>query len=327
MKKVTLILATVALMISTNLFAQRTTDIEGGKDYSTISRFEGSVIEFYKVTKWGSYKLPLSDKGAIDWKEPKIIEGKVIRTQYTISSDNNSEFVLHNYKAAFNKSGFVILKRMTGAELNIDNRSYHWWDKYYESGGYYKGINNGKFGMGIIPHMYKNHSFIVAKGHSNNKDIYAIIYITEDKNDKYTLITQDVIEIDAVETGLVTAKSLDEGITTKGHIILDGVYFDTGKSTIKPESAEALKNIAEYLNTHPEKKFLIVGNTDNVGDFNANLKLSKDRAEAVMNELVSKYSVKTEQLKTYGLGSASPIVSNSTDEGKAKNRRVEIVEQ
>jgi len=326
MKKLQLLLI-ATLFISVNVFAQGTKDIEGSKDYPTISRFENSIIEFYKETKWGSYKLPVSDKGTIDWSEPKILEGKVIRTQHTTSIDNNSEFVLHNYKAAFNKSGFVILTIMAGTELNIDNRPYYWWSKYYGSGGYYNGINNGKFGMGITPHMYKNHSLIVAKGHSNNKDIYAIIYITEDKDDKYTLITQDVIEVEAVETGLVTAQSLDDGLTINGHITLDGLYFNTGESTIKPESAEALKNIAEYLNTHPAKRFLVVGNTDNVGDFNANLKLSKDRAEAVMNELLTKYSVKTEQLKAYGIGSASPVVSNSTDEGKAKNRRVEIVEQ
>jgi len=72
---------------------------------------------------------------------------------------------------------------------------------------------------------------------------------------------------------------------------------------------------------------LIVGHTDNVGDFDANLKLSKERAEAVINELVTKYSVKIEQLKAHGDGPTAPVASNSTDEGKAKNRRVEIVEQ
>ena len=59
MKKLTLILVAVTLLSSSNLFAQRTTDIKGAKDYPLVSRFEGSVIEFYKATKWGTYKLPV----------------------------------------------------------------------------------------------------------------------------------------------------------------------------------------------------------------------------------------------------------------------------
>jgi len=71
---------------------------------------------------------------------------------------------------------------------------------------------------------------------------------------------------------------------------------------------------------------LIAGHTDNTGDFDANLKLSTERAQAVTNELVTKYGVKSEQLKAYGDGQTSPVATNKTDEGKAKNRRVEIVE-
>jgi len=103
---------------------------------------------------------------------------------------------------------------------------------------------------------------------------------------------------------------------------LSGNVIGFGGRTLKSD-----KNIAKYLNLHTDRKHLIVGHTDNVGDFNANLKLSKDRAEAVINELVTKYLVKKEQLKAYGNGSTAPVASNSTDEGKAKNRRVEIVEQ
>lgn len=325
MKTATLCFVIIALMISTNLFAQETTDIEEGKDYPTISRFEGAVIEFYKETKWSSYKLPVNDKGAIDWGNPKALEGKVIRIQYTVSKDNNSEFVLHNYKAAFNKSGYEILIAIANEELN--NSSLRWYDRYYNSGNAFNGLNNVKFGWKTTPINGNAHCYIAAKGYDkeNEKDVYAIIYAVEMID--YMLITQDVIEVEAVETGSVTAQSLDEGLTSDGHIVLDGVYFNTGESTIKPESADALKNIAEYLNAHTEKKFLIVGHTDNVGDFDANLTLSKNRADAVMNELVIKYSIKKEQLQAYGNGSTAPVASNSTDNGKKRNRRVEIVEQ
>ncbi len=126
---------------------------------------------------------------------------------------------------------------------------------------------------------------------------------------------------------MVTVKNMEEGISKNGHIAVYDIHFDTGKSSIKPESADALKNIADYLNAHKDKKFIIVGHTDNTGDFEANLKLSLERAQSVVNELISKYTVKSEQLKVYGDGQTAPVTSNSTEEGKAKNRRVEIVEQ
>ena len=70
---------------------------EQEKDHPLVSRFEGAEMKFYKETKWGSYKLPVSDKGTISWGNPMALEGKVTRIQYTVSNDNNSEFVLHNY--------------------------------------------------------------------------------------------------------------------------------------------------------------------------------------------------------------------------------------
>ena len=141
------------------------------------------------------------------------------------------------------------------------------------------------------------------------------------------MINQDIIKVKKPDVGLVTAKLMTEKIDKNGHIALDGLFFETGKSTITDKSIPALKNIAEYLNGHSTKEFLIVGHTDNVGDFDANLRLSKDRADAVLNELLTVYSVKAEQLQAYGDGSTAPVASNSTESGKATNRRVEIVEQ
>ena len=113
------------------IYAQRTTDIENSKDYHLLSRFEGSVIEFFKETKWGSYLLPVSEQGTIDWNGPMALEGRVIRTQYTVSADNNSEFVLHNYKSAFKKAGFEVLIAIANEELGVSDRPHTWNDKYY----------------------------------------------------------------------------------------------------------------------------------------------------------------------------------------------------
>lgn len=326
MKRLNLLLIILTMIISTSTFAQKTTDVEGSKDYPTISRFEGAIIEYYKETKWGTYKLPVSDKGTMSWKKPMSLEGKVTRIQYSVSKENNPEFVLHNYKTGFKRSGYDIMIAIANEQLGFNDRPHTWHAKYYEAGGYYQGLNNAKFGLGIrFPTWNNNHSFLVARGHEAGKDIYAIVYTIV--LNKFTLITQDVIEVEAVETGLVSVDNISTDITKKGHIAIYGIHFETGKSVLKPESTDALKTIADYINANTNKKFYIVGHTDNVGDFESNMTLSEERATSVINELTTKYSVNAEQLKAYGVASLSPVSSNITEEGKAQNRRVEIVEQ
>jgi OOP family OmpA-OmpF porin len=169
--------------------------------------------------------------------------------------------------------------------------------------------------------------YLVASGQNQGKNVYIVLYISSDDDTDWILTSMDVIEEKEMETGLVTARSIEKGLQLSGHSVLSGLLFDTVEDTIKPESEPALKNIAEYLKTNTDKKFFIVGHTDNVGDFDNNMLLSENRAKAVMDKLVSAYGVDAGQLKVYGVSSLSPVVSNLTEEGKVKNRRVEIVEQ
>ena len=326
MKKHGLVSIIVFVALLSPVYAQRATDIEDGKDYPLLSRFEGSVIEFYRETKWGSYLLPVSEQGAIDWDGPMALAGRVIRIQYTVSPDNNSEFVLHNYESAFKKAGFEVLIAIADEGLGFSDRPHTWNDKYYEAGGYYNGLNNGKFGMGIgFPTWNNNRCFVAARGHKDDKDVYAVVYAVVDES--YTLITQDIIEVESVQTGLVSADSISDDIASKGHIAIYDIHFDGDKASIRPESSEALSNVAEFLKSNPSKRFFIVGHAAGVGDFDKGMQLSVGRALAVLSELVTKYGVDKDQLEAHGVGALCPVSSNKTSEGVAKNRRVEIVEQ
>lgn len=121
----------------------------------------------------------------------------------------------------------------------------------------------------------------------NDKEIYIVTYVTRRKNYE-PLITFDAIEVQSMEKGLVSVKDIETDILQNGHIAIYDIHFDTGKSEIKPESAEALKNISKYLNSNSDKKNIIVGHTDNSGNFDDNIKLSQNRAKSVANELVAK---------------------------------------
>lgn len=104
---------------------------------------------------------------------------------------------------------------------------------------------------------------------------------------------------------------------------LNNVFFDSGKSTLRPESDKELNQLAEYMSLKKTLVIEIAGYTDNVGDVNANQKLSLDRASAVKQYLVKK-GIAGSRINAKGYGDAKPVADNSTADGRQKNRRTEV---
>jgi outer membrane protein OmpA-like peptidoglycan-associated protein len=123
------------------------------------------------------------------------------------------------------------------------------------------------------------------------------------------------------------AASMGSGLKNTGHVAVEGIFFDTGKSEVKPESTPALEQVAKLLAADASLKLWVVGHTDAVGKIDDNMKLSQARAEAVVTVLTTKHGVAAARLKGYGVGPLAPVATNDTDEGRAKNRRVELVKQ
>lgn len=143
-----------------------------------------------------------------------------------------------------------------------------------------------------------------------------------------TLYRLTIVEKEAMQQVVeANAETMGNDIKTTGHVSVYGIYFDTGKAEIKPESDAAIAEIAKLLKNNNALMLYVVGHTDNTGSFDANMKLSKDRATAVANSLGSKHGIASSRLKSYGVASLSPVAANKTEAGKAKNRRVELVEQ
>lgn len=115
-------------------------------------------------------------------------------------------------------------------------------------------------------------------------------------------------------------------LATDGKIITYGITFDIGKATIKPESMTEINRIFELMNQNPDLKFEVQGHTDNTGNANSNQTLSEKRAQAIVAKLVE-MGIKADRLSAVGKGQTLPIADNSTDEGRAKNRRVEFIKK
>ena len=116
-------------------------------------------------------------------------------------------------------------------------------------------------------------------------------------------------------------------LKSTGRAAVYGIYFDTGKADVKPESAQAIGEIAKLLKADTALKIYVVGHTDNVGGLESNMRLSQARAEAVVQALTGTHAIAPARLKAFGSGPYSPVASNDAEEGRAKNRRVELVKQ
>jgi OOP family OmpA-OmpF porin len=136
-----------------------------------------------------------------------------------------------------------------------------------------------------------------------------------------------IVEKQAMKQDVVAdAASLNSSIASTGKVVAEGIYFEADKAAIKPESAPAIEEIVKLMKQNPKLALYVVGHTAKAGTLEGSLKLSIDRANAIVEALIGK-GIAAARLKAVGVGPYSPAASNRTEEGKAKNRRVELVEQ
>ncbi len=330
MKKSTLLIVSFALFLTTNIFAQdppRTSNKSGCKNYSGISEYKGAVIQECNTVNYGEFYLGLDEPVRKDFaghgqffKKYIAVKGKIYNTQYLIPLKESALKVYENYKNALTIAGYNILYIEHNKNSCFYREDYYGGDKQA-----FANFPDGSYGTDCD----KDYYYVVAKGVKDSSDVYVNLYICPGGNygQDFVIVNQSVIETVPLELGLVSAENIAQNIEFTGHSIFYDIHFATGSAEIDAKSDKQMKNIADYLKTHSDKKFFIVGHTDNTGDFSANKILSENRAKTVMNELVTKYGVNAEQLSAYGIANLSPVTSNRTDGGKARNRRVEIVER
>lgn len=151
------------------------------------------------------------------------------------------------------------------------------------------------------------------------------VELTAEFTGKYGLT---IVERKAMAQDVVAnADALAGDLKATGHVAVYGILFDTGKAELRPESAQALGEVVRLLQADPGLRLHVVGHTDSVGSPESNLKLSQERAEAVLKALVRQHGIAADRLRPFGNGPFAPVASNEEEEGRAKNRRVELVKQ
>ncbi len=149
--------------------------------------------------------------------------------------------------------------------------------------------------------------------------------VTAEFTGKYWLT---IVERQAMaQTIVADAAAFANDLKATGHVAVYGIYFDSGKADLKPESTPALEEIAKLLGADAALKLWVVGHTDSQGNAEANLELSRRRADAVIKALTTTHKIDAKRLAPFGNGPFAPVATNDSDEGRAKNRRVELVKQ
>ena len=328
-----------------------TQDEDGSRDHPLLKRYEGSLIVNYETKAYDELTVPLSTLKASederDGTNNRVVradnalqlEGAYARLVYIVPEGRSPLEVLRNYQQEMKVGGGEILYEC----------------KNTDCGGELGGNDFGGSTQSLMMVLYPKER-ITAPDFSNgncatttnlteqrftvgkltqdgNEAVVAVLaYAVED--DLYckefngrTFVMVLVLENKAREQKMVTvsAAEMQSAIASTGRIALYGIFFDFDKAEVKPESKPALDEIAKLLADNPDLKVLIVGHTDNVGKFDYNIKLSERRAKAVVEALKRDYGVDGGRLRPAGVGMMAPTATNDTDDGRAKNRRVELV--
>lgn len=276
------------------------------EDHPLVSRYADSRLRLREDLALDEYDLVVGP-GEQRELETLRLEGRVTKQIFDNPGGRSTLEISRNYRDALAAQGMELLFECRGREEcagTQSGRSYH----------RVAGINIGNAG---------DHRYFAGKLPYGEGEAHVAVMVTPQRSWVY------VIESAAMETGLVTsdASSLAADLDQAGSVRLDGIYFDTGLATLQPESDAALAEVAELLRQRPELRLLVVGHTDSVGSDADNLKLSRRRAAAVVAALTGSFGVAADRLESRGMGSGEPAASNDTEEGRALNRRVELVRQ
>lgn len=308
-------------------------DIAGSKDPAGVKRYDGSSIIAWQAPKQDEYFYSKGKARTFGKRNPfgaesEKLEGLVSRWTYIVPDPERTAYeVFSNYKTEFASLGLETVYAPDPDKDGWFGPAYADWEEKAKLGS-------------LLNYNEAEERYLVVRTPGENPTYY-VLFVTSLKEGvipdplkgtvkkKMPLVQLDIIAPASVQDKmvLVKAEEMQRKIDADGGIALYGILFDFNKDTLKPESAPTLEQIAELLKKDPALKLYVVGHTDRVGTLDFNRDLSERRAKSVVSELTGKYKIAPGRLASAGVAFLAPVASNSTDEGRAKNRRVVLIPQ
>jgi outer membrane protein OmpA-like peptidoglycan-associated protein len=324
--------ALAALIACTSLAPlARAADAAGCQDLGGLKRFEGSSIVLCEKRNFAEYTL-LTGKAVKDedgrptdkFEASLKLEGRLAQNVYAVPMGTSPAEVFRNYKADLEARGYKILFEAKQAEtLRVGDflatspgPGTQLWDDYNADDARYAAALKEEGGVKTYIALYINE--------------YQAGY--EPKLQAGPEKNQVMVRLDTLQLGqltdrmvVVSAAEIGKALDSSGKVALYGILFDFNKAVIKPESRPSLDEIGKFLKDNPGQSVYVIGHTDNVGGFDFNMQLSKARAAAVVADLAHTYGIPSARMAASGVGLQAPVASNANEDGRAKNRRVELI--
>ncbi|MBR9826698.1 MAG: OmpA family protein [Alphaproteobacteria bacterium] len=291
--------ALASIALTSTALAQQ--DVEG---HPLITPYEGSQGggEFWSFDE---YRMIVGFDFDARSAVTETIQGRVTRLYYE-SPDERSEFeIFTNYREALDAAGFQEIWACAG------------------DGDCTTGSSRNAFTQANGMRAYNGPNSRYAVGRLTYEDRIAYIAVVTGRHGT----SIDIIETDEMDRGMVSISldSLADGLDANGRVRVDGLLFAHDSDELLPDSSASLEILRDLLGSRPELEVYVVGHTDMTGSLEYNLDLSRRRAASVVRALVEDYAIPARRLDAHGIGPLAPETSNEGEEGRALNRRVEIV--
>lgn len=323
MRRIALALGLGMLALSPALSQPRPADVAGARDHPLVGRYEGARIIRHQAKDFEEVRLvdkPLlaQDGPRRTERNSRAVEGRHLRLTYEGPAGRSALEMFRNHEEALAARGFERLYACRGAECG--------------PGFTVLGAIEGVAGTAGLPQVLDGQRYGLFRLARDTGTVWVAIYANErpaaGNRPLVPFALIEVVEERAMDAGriqFVDATEMERAIGATGRVALYGILFDFDRAEIKPESRPTLEEIAKYLRANPQVGLIVAGHTDATGAFDYNVELSRRRAAAVVAALTREYGIAPARLTPFGVGPAAPVAPNDSEDGRAKNRRVELV--
>lgn len=345
------IAALLAVLVAAPASAQRpedllTRDLRGAADHPLVGRYQGSALLAQTVKAFDELVLPAGPAEgrtfATNQKFAATVtaQGQVTRTIYIAPPGRSSLEVTTNFVDAVAGKGFENVFTCAGSVCgeSFTLLKYRWNKPETKVQGENYEHQRKLMVDAVFDQLIEVRYSLFRKSAAEG-DTYVAVYgglhrggsfgdNSKALQDRVGVLVE-VVEPRAMDRAMVVVSAAEIGgkVASEGRAVFYGIQFDFDKADVKPESDRQIAEMAKYLQANPQARVYIIGHTDNKGALDYNVGLSNRRAESVVRALAGKFRIDARRLTPRGLGPLAPVASNRTEDGQAKNRRVEMVEQ
>lgn len=300
-------------------------DVEGSGDHPLVERIAGSHISVFQRDEFVSISFPTStwNRSEREYTDTITLEGEWIRMVYAFSDEDISVLRVHrSFLDRLPAAGFEVIFEGGDTEL-IEGRG--------RSSSFLLGDNSGRRLMvaNQVLNQQEAGYYLVARHRTEPVTIAISSFMAAGRPGGARYVVNIVTEeemVVAMDHRPLSAGEMESGLISDGRVAIQDIQFAFDSDAILPESSRSLETIAELLRDRPELNLLVVGHTDDMGNFDYNLRLSMRRATAVAQYLSERHGIAPQRLSSAGAGMMAPLASNRSEAGRAQNRRVELVE-